>query len=93
MTVPPNIAITGRKPDLVIVKRNSTPSEVALVELTVPWDSVAGMEKAKKRKDDRYDKLTTDIEGNGFRCQNIPLDVGARGFINARNKGVISHIC
>ena len=93
VTVPPNIAITGQKPDLVIVKRNSTPPEVALVELTVPWDSASGMEKARIRKDDRYDKLKTDIEGNGFKCHNIPLEVGARGFINTRNKGVISHIC
>ena len=30
VTVPLNIAITGLKPDLVIVKRNSTPPEVAL---------------------------------------------------------------
>ena len=57
MTVPPNIAITGQKPDLVIVKRNSTPPDVALVELTVPLDSASGMEKSRIIKE----KLTTDI--------------------------------
>ena len=93
VTVPPNIAITGLKPDLVIVKRQSSPPEDALVELTVPWDSSSGMENARKRKDDRYEKLTSDIEEQGFRCFNIPLEVGARGFINNRNRGVISHIC
>ena len=51
------------------------------------------MEKARKRKDDRYEKLTSDIEEQGFWCFNIPLEVGARGFINNRNRGVISPIC
>ena len=66
VTVPPNIAITGLKPDLVIVKRQSSPPEVASVELTVPWDSSSGFEKARLRKDDRYEKLTSDIEEQGF---------------------------
>ena len=35
--VPANIAITGQKPDIVIVKRQSSPPEVALVKLTVAW--------------------------------------------------------
>ena len=70
VTVPLNIAITGQKPDLVIVKRNSTPPDVALVELTVPWDSASGMEKARIIKDV---KLTTNIEDNCFSCQNILL--------------------
>ena len=69
------------------------PSEVGLVELTVAWESASGIEKARIRKDDRYNKLTTDIEGNGFRCHNTPLEVRARGFIYTRNKGVTSHIC
>ena len=93
MTVPPNIAITGLKPDLVIFKRQSSPPEVALLELTLPWDSSSGMEKARIRKDERYEKLTSDIEEQGFRCFNIPLEIGAGGFINNRNRGVISHIC
>ena len=50
-------------------------------------------EKARKKKDDRYEKLNSDIEEQGFRCFNIPLEVGARGFINNRNRSVISHIC
>ena len=91
--VPANIAITGQKPDIVIVKRQSSPPEVALVKLTVAWDSSSGMERARSRKEDRYKKLTEDIEDSGFKCQNIPLEVGARGYINPRNKGVITHLC
>ena len=93
VTVPSDITITGQKPDLVIVKRKSTPPEVALIELTVPWDSSSGLEKARLRKDERYEKLTEDIEEKGFKCHNIPLEIGARGFINNQNKSVINHIC
>ena len=93
VTVPADIAITGQKPDIVIVKRQSSPPEVTLVELTVPLESSSGMERARSRKEDRYKKLTEDIEDSGFKCQNIPLEVGARGYINPRNKGVITHLC
>ena len=93
VTVPSSVTITGLKPDVVIVNRKSSPPEVALVELTVPWDSSSGMESARLRKDERYEKLTSDIEEQGFKCHNIPLEVGARGLINNRNKGVITHLC
>ena len=36
VTIPADINITGLKPDLVIINRNSNPQEVTLVELTVP---------------------------------------------------------
>ena len=92
VTIPSNITITGLKPDLVIVNRNSSSQEVTLVELTVPWESTRGLENARLRKDQRYQDLSEDKESQGFRCNSLQLEVGVRGFINARNKGVIVHI-
>ena len=91
VTIPPDVAMTAQKPDLVIVNRKS--KEVKLVELTVPWDTSTNMTAAQNRKTERYKELTTTIQGNGFKCSNIPLEVGTRGLINARNKGVLTKLC
>ena len=93
VTIPAEIAITGLKPDLVIINRKVSPPEVRLVELTVPWDTAGNMEAAFTRKTDRYKDLCKDIEAKGFKAFNLPLEIGSRGFINKRNKGLISHLC
>ena len=54
VTIPADIAITGQKPDLVIIDRKVSPPEVRLVELTVPWDTSANMVAALTRKAYRY---------------------------------------
>ena len=64
----------AQKPDLVIVNKKS--KDVKLVELTVPWDTTANMAAAMTRKTERYNELTTNIQGNGFKCFNIPLEQG-----------------
>ena len=74
VTIPSDVAMTAQKPDLVIVNRKS--KEVKLIELTVPWDTTANMTAALQRKTERYKELTTNIQGNGFKCFNIPLEVG-----------------
>ena len=86
VTIPSDIAMTAQKPDLVIVNRKS--KEVKLVELTVPWDTTANMAAAMTRKTERYNELTTTIQGNGFKCLNIPLEIGTRGVMNTRNSCV-----
>ena len=91
VTIPPDLASTAQKPDLVIVKRKS--KEVKLVELTIPWDSSNNMAAAVLRKTDRYQGLCTEIMGNGYKCDNTPLEVGTRGMINQRNKAVITNLC
>ena len=63
VTIPPDLAVSAQKPDLVIVKRKS--KEVKLVELTVPWDSSNNMAAAVQRKTDRYQGIATEIMGNG----------------------------
>ena len=52
VTIPPDVAMTAQKPDLVIINRKASPPEVMLVELTVPWDSSANMGAALQRKTD-----------------------------------------
>ena len=91
VTIPADVAMTPQKPDLVIINRRS--KEVKLVELTVPWDTSANIEAATSRKAERYKELTTNIQGNGFKCLNIPLEIGTRGFINAKNKNILTQLC
>ena len=91
VTVPPDLAMTAQKPDLVIIKRKE--KEVYLVELTVPWDCPTNMAAAAQRKTERYQGLATEIESNGFKCINTPLEIGTRGVINQRNKAVLNRLC
>ena len=51
------------------------------------------MSAALQRKTERYQDLTTEIQGNGFKCLNIPLEIGTRGFINAKNKNILTQLC
>ena len=76
VTLPPDVAMTAQKPDLVIINRKASPPEVILVELTIPWDTSANMGAALQRKTARYEDLQTSIEGNGFKCSNLPLEIG-----------------
>ena len=62
------------------------------MELTVPWDTKSNMTAALQRKTERYENLATEIEGNGFRCSNIPLEIGTRGVVNARNRAVLGKV-
>ena len=91
VTIPPDVATTAQKPDLVIINRKT--KEVKLVELTVPWDTSTNMAAALQRKTERYQDLTTEIQGNGFKCFNIPLEIGTRGVVNARNRTVLTQLC
>ena len=72
---------------------NRKSKEVKLVELTVPWDTVTNMTAAQNRKTERYKELATTIAGNGFKCLNIPLEIGTRGVVNTRNRGVLTQLC
>ena len=38
------------------------------------------------RKKVRYSYLESDIESNGFKCVNIPFEIGSRGHITMGNK-------
>ena len=34
-----------------------------------------------------------EIQSNGFKCSNIPLEIGTRGIVNARNRAVLTKLC
>ena len=93
-TVPPDICLTGSRPDLVLIDRKN--KKVTLLELTITWDTVANTDAARDRKQARYTFLTEDIEEKGFSCHNSPLEIGTRGYISPRNKSTLmylAHIC
>ena len=91
-TVSPDLALTGQVPDIVILDKTATPHKIVLLELTCPWDSSASFRKAQLRKTDRYDRLTLDLEAGGLQAFNMPLEIGARGYINPRNMAVLATI-
>ena len=80
VTIPPDLAMSAQKPDLVIIKRKT--KEVKLIELTVPWDTTNNMASALQRKTTRYENLVAEINGNGYKCSNIPLEIGTRGVVH-----------
>ena len=89
VTIPNNIVTTGSKPDLVIINRST--KKIDLVELTVPWDTMAN--NAKKRKEARYNSLVANIQGNGWTCSHTTLEIGSRGLITQRNRSSLIMLC
>ena len=92
-TVPPDMALTEQKPDLVVIDRSVNPVKVILIELTVPWDSANNFQAALDRKTARYERLTEDLIEAGFDARNLPLEIGCRGVINQRNSANLEYIC
>ena len=91
-TIPPELVLTDQVPDLVILDRSSTPNKVYLVELTCCWDSEAMVSKANNRKKICYTYLASDIEDKGYECMNLPLELGVRGVITAKNREVLTQV-
>ena len=90
VTIPPDLAMSAQKPDLVIIRSKS--KEVKLVELTVPWDTSNNMASALQRKTIRYENLVAEIKGNGYKCSNIPLEIRTRGVVNSRNRAILTEL-
>ena len=91
--MPPDMALTGQVPDLVLIDKSVAPTRVVLLELTVPWDSANSFKAALDRKTDRYERLTEDLKLAGYNTLNLPLEIGCRGLVNSRNTGVLASIC
>ena len=92
-TLPPDMVLTEQIPDLVIIDKSETPTKVILVELTVPWDSSNSFQAALERKTARYERLAGDLREGGYTTSNLPLEIGCRGVISARNSLVMETIC
>ena len=81
-TLPPHIAITGSRPDLVLI--NTTEKTVWLLELTVSFET--NFDAAHTRKKLRYTSLAEDITEAGYTCNNVPFEIGSRGHVSLANK-------
>ena len=73
---PPEIAVTCKRPDLVLWSR--TTKQVVLMELTVPWEE--GVEEAYERKMLSYSELVQECRTRGWKTWCLPFEVGCRGF-------------
>ena len=80
-TVPTDIVITNKKPDITIVNRDS--KDITLIELTIPFYS--NIEKAHVRKSERYEQLISDITETDFTPKLVTIEIGSTGFINKDN--------
>ena len=87
-TLPPDIVVTGQRPDIVIINR--TEKKIVLFELTVSFEK--NVEAANLRKSRRYMDLTSDLVQNGWHAENIPFEIGSRGHIDSRNKTSIFNV-
>ena len=87
-TLPPDIIVTGQRPDIVIINREE--KKIVLFELTVSFEK--NTEAANLRKTRRYMDLTNDLIEKGWEAENIPFEIGSRGHINSRNKTSILNI-
>jgi hypothetical protein len=87
-TLPPDIIVTGQRPDIVIINR--TEKKIVLFELTVSFEK--NVEAANLRKSRRYMDLTSDLVQNGWHAENIPFEIGSRGHIDSRNKTSIFNV-
>ena len=77
LTVPPQIAVTLKRPDLLLWSEKER--IVYFVELTVPWED--RVEEANERKRDRYAELAEQAEQRGWSARVRPVEVGCRGFV------------
>ncbi|KAJ8011010.1 hypothetical protein DPEC_G00053760 [Dallia pectoralis] len=73
---PEKIAVTSLRPDIVLWSQ--TTRQVALIELTVPWEE--RIEEAHERKLGNYQSLISESQQGGWRAWNLPVEVGCRGF-------------
>ena len=83
-TIPPSIAVTASRPDLVVI--DNTEKSVYLFELTVCFESEKNIDAAHNRKYERYSGLAEDIKENGYKCYNIPFEIGSRGHLTTKNR-------
>ena len=88
----PDLVATGQAPDIVLLDREK--KLIVLLALTVVFDSsMTSFKNTKVRKSDRYERLTLDLKALGYKALNMPLEIGSRGVITARNHTVLADVC
>ena len=63
--------------------------KIVLLELKCSFESNA--DKANLTKQKKYWDIKTDLERAGFKVDLVPLEIGARGHVNKRNKITLEH--
>ena len=79
-TIPPDLLITGQKPDLVIIDRKK--KSINIFELTVPFEH--NIQARNTDKNNRYSSMQTDIQN--YKVNLEPFEIGARGYISKENR-------
>ena len=76
-TIPVELSTTTARPDIVLHKGKS----VILLELTIPWNSVASITSAKARKENKtsYQLLISDLTNSGYSVHYTTIEIGCLG--------------
>ncbi|XP_045167230.2 uncharacterized protein LOC123530520 [Mercenaria mercenaria] len=72
----PDIVQTNLRPDIVIWSRKD--KRLAMIELTVPWETRC--EESYERKRAKYTELQEQCKGRGWKTWLFPVEIGSRGF-------------
>ena len=78
-TIPPQICITSKKPDIVIL--DEAKKKIHIYEHTCPLTE--NIEKRHKEKSDKYATFLTDC--TGYQCSLTCFEVSSKGYLNTRN--------
>ena len=79
-TIPPEVVVTEKRPDLVLIDHESKAME--LYELTSCADKAENTRMARQRKIVRYTPLVGDISASGWKVTLTPIQVCALGDID-----------
>ena len=86
-TLPPDVAVTILKPDIVIVDKQK--KTVSILELTCPAEHRISAANALKM--DKYSHFETDQNGKNVTVK--PFEIGSHtGYITAENKTRLAHL-
>ena len=88
LVIPRDIAITSRRPDVVLYSRKI--KKVIMCELTCPWEENA--EWAHERKLESYEDLRQEMIENGWKASVFAVEVGCRGFASRTLRGFFTAI-
>ena len=87
-TIPSDILITSKRPDVVICDRSK--KTVDILELTVPFER--NIENARERKCHKYSSVISALEDNGYACNFESVEVGSRGVVAHGTAAILSKL-
>ncbi|GFO33356.1 polyprotein [Plakobranchus ocellatus] len=85
---PDVIRKTALRPDIVI--HSASTQQIIMVELTVPYES--RMEETHAFKEGKYLDLTRELKKDGHEAKAMPVEIGARGFVDSSAYGLLSKL-